>query len=97
MIDTGAAGNLIEQKVLNPEVPINSQNVLKLTVINDLPLYTLVQVKINIFGYPTIFNIIPNEVPVEENGVLGSECFQDKCKYKLYFKMLRNLERLLRF
>ena len=24
-----------------------------------------------------IFNIIPNEVPVEEDGVLGSEFFQD--------------------
>ena len=76
MIDTGAARNLIKQKVLNPEVPINSQNVLKLTGINDLPLYTLGQVKINIFGYPTIFNIIRNEVPVKEDGVLGSEFCQ---------------------
>ena len=51
MIDTGAAGNLIKQKILNPGVPINSQNVLKLTGINDLPPYTLGQVKINIFVY----------------------------------------------
>ena len=64
---------MIKQKVLNPEVPINKQNVLKLAGINDLPLYTLEQVKVNIFGYPTILNIIPNEVPVEEDGVLGSE------------------------
>ena len=77
MIDTGAARNLIKQKVLNPEVLINGQNLLKLTGINDLRLYTLGQVKINSFGYPTIFNIIPNEVPVEEDGVLGSEFFQD--------------------
>ena len=72
-----AARNLIKQKVLNPEVPINKQNVLKLTEINGLLLYKLGQVKINIFGYPTIFNIIPNEVPVEEDEVLGSEFFQD--------------------
>ena len=78
MIDTGAARNLIKQKVLNPEVLIYSQNVLKLRGINNLPLYTIGQVKINIFGYPTIFNINPNEVPVEEDGVLGSEFFQDK-------------------
>ena len=77
MIDTGAARNLIKKKLLNPGVPINSQNVWKLTGINDSPLYTLGQVKINIFGYPTIFNIIPNEVSVEEDGVLGSEFFQD--------------------
>ena len=76
MIDIGAARNLINQKFLNPEVPINSQNVLKLTGINDLPLYTLGQSKINIFGYPKIFNIIPNKVPVED-GVLGSKFFQD--------------------
>ena len=76
-IDTGAARNLIEQKVLKPEVPINKQNVFKLTRMNDLPLYTSGQVKINIFGYPMIFNIIPNEALVEEDGVLGSEFFQD--------------------
>ena len=61
MIDTDAARNSIKQKFLNPEVPINSQNVLKLIGINDLPLHTLEKVKINIFGYPAIFNIIPNE------------------------------------
>ena len=83
MIDTGAARNLIKQKVLNPEVPINSHKILKLTGISDLPLCTLGQVKINIFGYSTIFNIIPNEVPVEEDGVIGSEFFQYKFKYKL--------------
>ena len=77
MIDTGAAWNLIKQKVLNPEVPINCQNEIKRTEINDLPLYTIGQVKINVFSYSTIFNIIPNEVPVEEDGVLGSDFFQD--------------------
>ena len=77
MINTGSARNLINHKVLNPGVLINNQNVLKLTGINDLPFYTLGQVKIYIFGYPTIFNIIPNDVPVEEHGVLGSEFFQD--------------------
>ena len=48
MIDTGVARNYIKQKVVNPEVPLNKQNVLKIIGINDLPLYTLGQVKINI-------------------------------------------------
>ena len=75
-----------------------NKKVLKLTGINDLP-PLLGQVKINIFGCPTIFNIIQKEVPVQE-GVLGSEFFQDynvnilikkkKCKYKLYFKIVEN-------
>ena len=58
------------KKILNPDVPINELNVLKLSGINDLPLYTLGQVKICIFGYPIIFNIILNEVSVEEDVVL---------------------------
>ena len=92
MIDTGAARNLIKQKVLNLEVPINKQNVLKLTEINDLPLYTLGQVNIKMFGYPTIFNIIPNEVLVEEDRVLGSEFFQDNnVNINYTSKYLKNL------
>ena len=71
-IDTGAARNLIKQKILNPDVPKNKQNVLKLTGINALPLYTSGKVKINIFGYTKIFDIIPNAVPAEEDPVLGS-------------------------
>ena len=71
MIDTSAARNIIKLKVLYPEVPINKQNVLKLTGINHLQLYTLGQVRINIFYYPTILKIIPNEIPVEEDGVSG--------------------------
>ena len=77
MIDTGAARNIIKLKVHYPEVPINKQNVLKLTGVNDLQLYTLGQVRINIFDYPTILKIIPNEIPVEEDGVSGLEFFQD--------------------
>ena len=60
MIHTSAAPNLSKLKFFNHEVSINSQTVLKLTGMNELPLYTLGQVKINILGYPTVFNIIPN-------------------------------------
>ena len=35
------------------------------------------QVQINILGYSTILNIIPNEVPIDEDGVLGSELFRE--------------------
>ena len=76
MIGTGAARNLIKQKVLNPEVPINSQTVLKLTGINNLPLYTLGLVKINIFGYPTIFNIISNKSQYKKMECLDRKFFK---------------------
>ena len=58
MIVTAAARNLIQQKVLNPEIPINSQNVLKLTGINDLPLYTLGQVSCIHDSYIIYYNHI---------------------------------------
>ena len=50
---------------------------LKLTGINNLPLFTMGQVQINILGYPTILCIIPNRAPIGEDGVLGSEFFAE--------------------
>ena len=57
-------------------MPINEKIVLKLTGINNLPFFTMGQIQINILGYPTILNIIPNEVPIDEDGVLGLEFFR---------------------
>ena len=37
------------------------------------------KIQINILGYPTILNIIPDEFPIDEDGVLGSE-FSEKIK-----------------
>ena len=62
---------------MNPKLPIDEKIVLKLTGINNLPLFTMGQIHINILGYPTILNIIPNEVPIDEDGVLGSEFFRE--------------------
>ena len=35
------------------------------------------QVQINILGYPTILKLIPKEVPIDEDRVLGSEFFRE--------------------
>ena len=75
MIDIGAGRNLIKQNAVNPKLPIDEKIMLKITGINNLPLFTMGQVQINILGYPTILNIIPNEIPINEDGVLGSELF----------------------
>ena len=75
MIDTGAGRNWIKQNSVSPNFPVDGKIVLKLTGINNLPLFTMGQVQINILGYPTILNVIPNEVPIDEDGDLGSEFF----------------------
>ena len=41
MIDTGAGRNLIKQNALNPKLSIDEKIVLKLTGINNLPLFTM--------------------------------------------------------
>ena len=64
MIDTGAGRNLIKQNSVNPKLPIDVKIVLKLTGINNLSLFRMGQIQINMLGYPTILNIISNRVPI---------------------------------
>ena len=77
MIDIGAGRNLIKLNMIENDIEINQNGNLRFTGINNVPVYTLGQITLNIFGYPTIFNLIPNSVPVDEDGGLGSEFFID--------------------
>ena len=84
MIDTGAGSNLIKQQAVKTTIKVNKSQCPKLTGINEHPLFTLGQITINIFGYPTTLNIIPNEVAIDHDGVLGTEFFKNnnaKIKY----------------
>ena len=75
MIDTGAGLNLLKENMLEPSTPVNKFKTVRLTGINEHPVHT--PGRIEILGFFTIFNIIPKEVPVDEDGVLGSEFFRD--------------------
>ena len=77
MIDTGAGSNLIKQQAVKTNVKINKYECLKLTGINEHPVFTLGQITIDIFGYMHTLNIIPNEVPIEHDGILGTEFFRN--------------------
>ena len=66
MIDTGAGRNLIKLNIIENDIEINQNEILRLTGINNVPFYTLGQITLNIFGYPTIFNLIPNSVPIDD-------------------------------
>ena len=63
--------------IIERDVEIDQNEILRLTGINNVPVYKLGQITLDIFGYPTIFNLIPNSVAVEEDGVLGTESFTD--------------------
>ena len=77
MIDTGAGPNLLKIGSITLNLTINEDERLRLTGINEHPLFTLGQVSVNIFGISTIFNLIPDDVLVEHDGVLGTEFFQN--------------------
>ena len=77
MIDTGAGSNSIKQQAVKTNVKITKFEYLKLTGINEHPVFTLCQITINIFNYLITLNIIPNEVPIEHNGILGTEFFRN--------------------
>ena len=76
MIDTGAGSNLIKKQAVKANIKVNKSECLKLTGINGQPVFTLGQIAIYIFGYLTTLNIIPNEVPIEHDGILGTEFFR---------------------
>ena len=70
MMDTGAGSNLIKKQAVKTNAKINKFECRKLTGINQHLVLTLDQLTINIFGYLTTLNIIPNEVPIENDGIL---------------------------
>ena len=97
MIDTGAGSNLIKQQAFKTNVEINKYECLKLTGINEHPVFTLGQITINIFGYLTTLNIIPNEVPIEHDGILGTEFFRNNAKINYAEKQLEINDKIYPF
>ena len=75
MIHTRSGSNLIKQQAVKTNIKINKFEYLKLTGINEHPVFTLGQITINIFGYLTTLNIITNKVPIEHDGILDTEFF----------------------
>lgn len=75
MIDTGAGQNLIKEDVIKSNVIIKRLNCLRLPGITVHPVCALRQMTINNFSFPAILNIIPNEVTIKHDDVLGTEFF----------------------
>ena len=95
MIDTGAGRNLIKQNAVNPKLPIDEKILSIVTGISYLPHFTMGEVQINILEYPAILNIISNEVPIDEHGVLGSEFFRENKVNKNYISKCLEIQNKL--
>ena len=69
-INIAAGSNFVKQQAVKANV--NKSVCLKLTGLNEHPVFRLGQITINIFGYLTTLNIIANEIPIEHGGILGT-------------------------
>ncbi|EFN89150.1 hypothetical protein EAI_00005, partial [Harpegnathos saltator] len=60
---------------LNPTIPIDKQQILKLKGITEKAVDTLGIVRIYFFSTPVTFHVIDNHFPIAQQGILGSSFF----------------------
>jgi len=72
MIDTGAAPNIIKQRSVHPEATIVDENVY-LSGITKERIKTLGTIKTSYMGYPLDLQVVPDNFPITQEGILGSD------------------------
>jgi len=73
MVDTGAAPNLIKKNQLLPNARIDPQHLLRLTGITKGRVDTLGLVETKMHGHAIKFHVVPDNFPITQDGILGSE------------------------
>jgi len=72
MIDTGAAPNLIKKRALRPDVKIRAET-MALSGITDGNIETLGAVDIIFKGHTVTLQVVDNNFPISQEGILGSD------------------------
>lgn len=80
MIDTGAAPNVIKENFVGNKRKINQCEILYLNGITPEKIKTLGSIEIELLGYPVTLHVVPNEFPIVQEGILGSDFLQDASK-----------------
>lgn len=80
MIDTGAAPNIIKRRNLRPEIPIKTDQILLLSGITEGNIKTLGYSNVHIMGYPVTLQIVADNFPITQEGILGSDFLRDATK-----------------
>jgi hypothetical protein len=73
MIDTGASANIIKSRSILAVTSINAQDTILLSGITPEKLKTLGTIVAQIHGYPVTLHVIPDNFPIPQDGILGSE------------------------
>lgn len=83
MIDTGAAPNVIKKRSLHPDVEIKQDNPLYLSGISSGKVETLGSIEILVLGHSVSLHIVPDNFPIAQEGILGSDFLRDASNINL--------------
>lgn len=83
MIDTGAAPNVIKRRSLHPDAEIKHDNPLYLSGISSGKVETLGSIEISILGHSVSLYIVPDNFPIAQEGILGSDFLRDATNINL--------------
>lgn len=83
MIDTGAAPNVIKKRSLHPDVEIKHDNPLYLSGISSGKVETLGSIEIQVLGHSVSLHVVPDNFPIAQEGILGSDFLRDATNINL--------------
>ncbi|CAK9796607.1 Retrovirus-related Pol polyprotein from transposon 297 [Anthophora quadrimaculata] len=73
MVDTGSEPNLIKLRAIKRHLPIDEAEALAISGITDGQVKTYGSVKINVRTREIPFQVVPNDFPIDTEGILGSQ------------------------
>jgi hypothetical protein len=77
MIDTGAAPSIVKLKnYIDYNTYLNTEDILTLSGITTEKIRTLGSIKIFLYGHPLTLNVVNNNFPIPQGGILGSDFLQ---------------------
>lgn len=83
MIDTGAAPNVVKKRSLHPHTPIAYGELLYLSGITSGRVETLGSVEIEFMGHPVALYVVPDNFPIVQEEILGSDFLRDATNINL--------------
>lgn len=75
LVDSGSGPNIIKKRFLKSSTPVNRDKILKLTGITAHHVTTLGLAQVDILGRPVAFHIVEDEFPIPQDGIIGSDFF----------------------
>ena len=75
LVDTGCAVNLIKEESVAPQINVRNFDRITITGITEGSIPSYGSVVLNIFDTPIKFHVMPNDLRVPCDGILGGEFF----------------------